>query len=190
VQEVGVVAFEESAEGLPDDIGAAILEAARQLRWPLGQTGLTAMLAGSVSAPPSARRSPAFGLLAAARPATIKRWLGTLVASGHLERYESEDGFPLLRVTRRSDPPRLTAASDAPPTAADSPLFERLRAWRQRKAADAGVPAFVVFSDRTLRALATARPSDEDQLAAVPGIGPAKLERYGRDVLAVIGAEA
>ena len=188
-RKVGVVAFEEDVRGLPDDIGAAILEAASQLRWPLGQTGFAAMLAGSVSAPPSARRSPAFGLLAGARPATIKRWLGVLLASGHLERYESEDGFPLLRVTRRGDPPRLTAGEGAPPSAADSPLFQRLRAWRQQTAADAGVPAFVVFSDRTLHALAAARPSDEGALVAVPGIGPAKLARYGRDVLAVIAAE-
>jgi ATP-dependent DNA helicase RecQ len=187
-RELGVVAFEESTPELPDDIGAAILEAAFQLRWPLGHSGLAAMLAGSVSAPPSARRHPSFGLLAAARPGTIKRWIEALLASGHLERYESEDGFPLLRVTRRSDPPRLTAAGEALTGAADSPLFERLRTWRRQTAFDAGVPAFVVFSDRTLRALAADRPSNEAELAAVQGVGPAKLERYGPDVLAVIGA--
>jgi ATP-dependent DNA helicase RecQ len=188
--EVGVIAFDEGASALPADVGAAILEAASQLRWPLGQTGLAAMLSGSVAAPPSARRSPSFGLLAAARPGTVKRWIDALVASGHLARYESEDGFPLLRVARVDDPPRLTAVDDAPPNAADTPLFERLRAWRRETAAGAEVPAFVVFSDRTLRALASVRPSDESQLAAVPGVGPAKLERYGPDLLAVIGADA
>jgi len=186
--EVGVVAFAESGVALPDDVGAAILEAVAQLRWPLGLTGLAAMLAGSVSAPPSARRSAGFGLLAAGRPGTIKRWIEALLASGHLERYESEDGFPLLRIARRTDPPRLTGSPSAVPSDVDAPLFEQLRAWRREAADSADVSAFVVFSDRTLRALAEARPADEDQLAAVPGIGPAKLERYGRDVLAVIGA--
>jgi superfamily II DNA helicase RecQ len=148
------------------------------------------MLAGSVSAPPSARRSPAFGLLAVATPAAIRRWIGRLIDSGHLERYESDDGFPLLRVARLDDPPRLV---DAAPTAdgaesspADLALFERLRAWRRAAAAAAEVPAFVVLSDRTLRALATARPASLGELADVPGIGPAKLERYGAAVLELV----
>ena len=53
---------------------------------------------------------------------------------------------------------------------------------------EAAVPAFVVLSDRTLRALAAARPADEAGLADVPGIGPAKLERYGADLLEVMEA--
>jgi DNA helicase-2/ATP-dependent DNA helicase PcrA len=52
------------------------------------------------------------------------------------------------------------------------------------------VPAFVVFSDKTLRVLASARPGDERALAAVPGIGPAKLERYGSELLALLAAPA
>ncbi|MGH3130680.1 MAG: RecQ family ATP-dependent DNA helicase, partial [Gaiellaceae bacterium] len=192
-REVGVAAFAEEAATLPDDVGAAILEAVAGLRWPLGQNGLAAMLAGSISAPPSARRSPGYGRLGAARPGTIKRWLERLIESGHLERYESDDGFRLLRLARTDDPPRLVPAAAASADAAlppeDADLFERLRAWRRDTAAAADVPAFVVFSDRTLRALAAARPADEQELTAISGVGPAKLERYGMDVLAVIGAE-
>jgi ATP-dependent DNA helicase RecQ len=177
---------------LPDDLGTAILRAAADLRWPLGTGGLAAMLAGSVSAPPSARRSRAFGLLAAATPTAIRRWIGRLIDSGHLVRYESDDGFPLLRVSRLDDPPRLVEAAPTADAAESSPadlaLFERLRAWRRATAAAAEVPAFVVLSDRTLRALATARPASLGELADVPGIGAAKLERYGTAVLELVGS--
>jgi ATP-dependent DNA helicase RecQ len=175
---------------LPDDLAGAILRAAAGLRWPLGVGGLAAMLGGSVAAPPSARRSPAFGSLAAARPAAIKRWIGRLIESGHLERYESDDGFPLLRVHRTDDPPRLIEPVDRPDvsplSAEDQGLFERLRAWRRATAVAAEVPAYVVLADKTLRALAAARPANEDELANVPGIGPAKLERYGAAVLELV----
>ena len=68
----------------------------------------------------------------------------------------------------------------------DSGLFEQLRALRRRIANAEGVPAFVVFSDATLRELASARPTDPQAMLAVSGVGPAKLERYGDNFLAVI----
>jgi ATP-dependent DNA helicase RecQ len=185
------VAALADAPELPDDVAGAILEAVAALRWPLGLTGLVATLGGSVAAPPSGRRSPGFGVLAAARPGTIKRWVLTLLDSGHLERYESEDGYPLLRGVRTdAPPPALTggARHAEPEGEVDAGLFERLRSWRLEAARADGVPAYRVFSDRTLRAVALARPSDEGELAAVPGIGPAKLERYGEAVLGQIGA--
>jgi len=85
--------------------------------------------------------------------------------------------------------PRLGAAraQDAP-AAGDEGLFERLRAWRLDRARSDEVPAYVVLHDRTLRALAATRPASRAELAAVGGFGPAKLERYGDDVLAVISA--
>ena len=71
------------------------------------------------------------------------------------------------------------------PSAYDEALFERLREWRSAQAAAASVPAYVVFTDATLTALAELRPADEAGLLAVPGIGRTKLERYGADVLAL-----
>ena len=65
-------------------------------------------------------------------------------------------------------------------------LFEELRALRRRLADEQSVPAFVVFNDATLRALAAARPTDDRAMLAVSGVGPAKLEQYGKDFLAVI----
>ena len=51
-----------------------------------------------------------------------------------------------------------------------------------------GVPAFVVFTDNTLIAIAESLPTDEAALVAIPGIGARKLEQYGADVLALVNA--
>jgi ATP-dependent DNA helicase RecQ len=68
----------------------------------------------------------------------------------------------------------------------DTPLFEALRDLRRRLADERNVPAYVVFSDATLLEMAAARPTTEAGLLAVSGVGPAKLERYGEQFLAVI----
>ena len=68
----------------------------------------------------------------------------------------------------------------------DDQLFEALRAWRREQASTQGVPAFIVFYDRTLRDLVDRRPSNHQQLLEVWGIGPVKLERYGDALLALL----
>jgi ATP-dependent DNA helicase RecQ len=68
--------------------------------------------------------------------------------------------------------------------------FESLRSWRLEVARRAEVPPYVVFHDRTLAEIAHRRPSSTGALAAIPGVGPAKLERYGESVLAVLRDEA
>ena len=69
---------------------------------------------------------------------------------------------------------------------ADSALVEALRTWRRERAADDGKPAFTVFSDSTLYAIAERRPSDEQALLAIPGIGRTKLDLFGRDVIELV----
>jgi ATP-dependent DNA helicase RecQ len=173
------------AAPLPDDVAGAIYRAVQELRWPLGRTGLTAMLRGSMTAPRSAQRSPHFGVLAAATQADVKRWLQLVELAGAIEPFESEDGFRLLRAVPRADVPRIGAAAAATP---DEGLFERLRAWRLERARSDEVPAYVVLHDATLRELAATKPTSPRDLAGVKGFGPAKLERYADDVLAVISA--
>ena len=68
----------------------------------------------------------------------------------------------------------------------DTGLFEQLRALRRRLADEESVPAFVVFSDATLRGLAAAKPTGPQAMLRVSGVGPAKLERYGETFLAAI----
>ena len=172
---------------LPDDVAGAIHAAVLALRWPLGRTGLAAMLRGSPTAPRSAQRSPSFGALAGASQADVKRWIQLLELAGALEQFESEDGFRLLRAVPGAALPAIGAAAGAPP---DDALFERLRAWRSERARADEVPAYVVLHDATLRELAAAKPTSPLDLAAVKGFGPTKLERYAEDVLAVIGGGA
>nr|WP_284291520.1 HRDC domain-containing protein [Angustibacter aerolatus] len=81
---------------------------------------------------------------------------------------------------------KVGRCDDCPPTY-DEGTFERLRAWRLAVSTAASVPAFVVFTDATLVALAEQQPTDDAGLAKVPGIGATKRERYGAQVLALLG---
>jgi DNA helicase-2/ATP-dependent DNA helicase PcrA len=70
----------------------------------------------------------------------------------------------------------------------ETPTTSALRRWRRERAQEDGVPAYVVMHDTTLVAIAERRPSTKADLASVPGIGPAKLDRYGDDLLATLAA--
>ncbi|MCF8198983.1 MAG: DNA helicase RecQ [Sulfuritalea sp.] len=71
-------------------------------------------------------------------------------------------------------------------TSAEASLFEALRAWRADKARDQGVPAYVILHDRSLIELATQRPANATELLGVVGVGQAKAERYGEDILRLL----
>ena len=70
--------------------------------------------------------------------------------------------------------------------AEDDPVFVSLRSWRLRVSQDAGVPAYVVFDNKTLAMIALARPNSRSALLAIPGVGPTKLDRYAEDVLEIV----
>jgi ATP-dependent DNA helicase RecQ len=82
----------------------------------------------------------------------------------------------------RADP---AADLDAPERA----CWERLRAWRGQTARADGVPAYVIFHDATLAAIARAAPATLDDLSQISGIGAHKLERFGEQLLAVVAGE-
>lgn len=71
------------------------------------------------------------------------------------------------------------------PSDMDEGLYERLREWRAEQAQRSGQPAFCVFTDKTLMAIAESSPDEEGDLARIPGVGVRKLNRYGADVLAI-----
>ncbi len=141
------------------------------------------MLRGSVSAPPSARASAAFGLLAAASDAEVKRWITALVGAGALVEIETDDGYRVLRAEPGAALPSLGPKESGP---VDDATVGRLRVWRRERSQADGVPAYVVFPDATLRELAATRPETPNELAAVKGFGPARIERYGDDILALL----
>jgi ATP-dependent DNA helicase RecQ len=66
---------------------------------------------------------------------------------------------------------------------ADPTMLNALKAWRLQRARKDEVPAYVVFHDTTLEEIARRRPRELWQLAKVSGVGPAKLERYGKELL-------
>jgi ATP-dependent DNA helicase RecQ len=86
--------------------------------------------------------------------------------------------------------PTSRAARSPLPTAVpspDSPLFEELKKLRRRLADERGVPAYVIFSDATLLAMADRRPTNDAELLSISGIGPKKLATYGDAFLEAIG---
>jgi DNA helicase II / ATP-dependent DNA helicase PcrA len=85
-----------------------------------------------------------------------------------------------------SGPERKLGRCDGCPSDIDEELYERLREWRIRVATASKVPAYVVFTDATLTALAERKPSGTDQLVEIAGIGPRKLSLYGEAVLALV----
>ncbi len=105
---------------------------------------------------------------------------------------------PILRgdaaITLRRDV--IAAADGARPAVKamvsdeDAPLLSALKAKRRLLAETAGVPAYVVFADRTLVEMAERRPATLDDMAGITGIGATKLERYGAAFLAIVTGEA
>ena len=123
-------------------------------------------------------------------------------SDGHHTLQVTEASWPVLR-GERTVPLRedavVRAGSGRKPTASgkgsaaagelsaeDRELFERLRAWRAETAKAASVPAYVVFPDTTLAAIAQHRPATPDELFAISGVGAKKLETYGDAVLALV----
>ncbi len=74
----------------------------------------------------------------------------------------------------------------APASPLDTAAFEALKAWRAQRAKADGVPAYVVMNDKYLEGIAKRRPSNLAALRACDGVGPAKLESYGEEILAVL----
>jgi DNA helicase II / ATP-dependent DNA helicase PcrA len=121
---------------------------------------------------------------------TASPWLGIVEAairslaaegpSGDWRRYLDGERARLRAVAGEGD------GSRRPGPQPDPEVLAALTSWRARAARAAAVPAYVIFHDTTLAALAELRPHDRESLLAVPGLGPLKVERYGHDLLALV----
>lgn len=192
----------------------AVLGAVARFHGRFGLTRIVDLLYGSSAKSlvgPGLDRSEFFGLLRRSGPVRkkghIAALLRRLIGSGHL-RVEGME-YPVLELTARgaqvlegSAPllwdgatdhgrtgdvrPNVVGFGAGSGTGLDPELFARLKRFRTEVAEEEGVPPYVVFHDRTLRHIASARPVSLDALGAVPGIGPAKLERFGRRLLEIV----
>ena len=95
----------------------------------------------------------------------------------------------VVQKRKRDRTKALPAAALAQESSSD-PLLQSLREWRRATAREHGVPAYVIFHDSTLEAIAAAHPRTLDDLRAIHGIGASKLERYGQTLLALTRAES
>ena len=107
------------------------------------------------------------------------RALADGVAPTDLRARIAEERRRLRSIGPRSS--KVTVGADADPVVLDA-----LKAWRRVAAKAAGVPAYVIFHDTTLAAVAEARPNSREDLLALPGLGPVKAARYGDDLIRVI----
>jgi RecQ family ATP-dependent DNA helicase len=131
-----------------------------------------------------------------------------LIADGVVEEFGGRAAVPAARRAKgpvQARPPKAaanvgvaanasgakTAAAAAEPvrlTAAGEALAARIKEWRAAEAKRLRVPAYVVMHDRTVAALAQARPATPRQLLEIDGMGPAKVERFGEAILGLCGA--
>lgn len=181
-------------------------------RW--GKRKIVAMLSGDLDGLPEIlARLTTTGILRDESREKIGDWLDAALGGGLLR--ATDDEYRTLSLTRagrdvmagRESRVELTLPQSAPrrmgrrakgrrllplagtPTSAgapDSELLDRLKRWRREESASRSVPAYVILHDRTLAALAAARPATLDALAELPGIGPAKLAAYGEILLTLL----
>jgi DNA helicase-2/ATP-dependent DNA helicase PcrA len=94
--------------------------------------------------------------------------------------------IPESRPTRRQGPAPTRKGAESPRSESAERAAAALREWRRERARTEAKPAYIYLTDETIEALASAMPSDMSRLAKIKGIGPAKLEAYGDEILALL----
>jgi len=151
-----------------------------------------------------------YGLLKGQSSHDIREWIYQLIAQEFL--FQTADEYPILRLGNRArevlrgfaevklrqpairkkdgkgrGSTKRPSTQDENATADyDRPLFQALRTWRRDEAQERGVPPYVIFSDKTLRELARVQPTTLTELRDIYGIGDAKLEAFGKALIARI----
>ena len=147
--------------------------------------------------PVKRKPSPLLGSLAAAikrlgtGPAQRVDWRSELAKSRqvldeHLPDVEPQPSDALETGAMPGSTKTKTARKRHAGGAGDDQLYQALKEWRSRRARAADVPQHVVLSDQTLRAIASDGPETLGRLASLPGMRPARLQRYGEDLLRVV----
>ena len=208
-----------SREVSHDDAASAkaILETVSWCRGRFGVSRIVEMLRGSRSKAMQASGAedcPTYGACRARSKLSMTSLVKDLIASGYLQVEGTE--YPTIDVThkgreilhgigaldlRQAEEPQPNVSAMKPSyqraasvvvlrtSPADPQLYERLRQLRTELAEEEGVAAFIIFHDKTLKAIAGHKPVTSAALMEIPGIGALKVERYGRRVLAVVNGD-
>jgi len=190
-------------EPAPVEAVVAGLAAVGRFSGQIGLANVAAVLGGRrnrwSTAQPWVQELPFHGALKGWSDERVRQLLAELLSAGMARQSSGE--YPVVELTpagrdavRHGRPPlvMLPAAAPRPGTGAatrsDVPIeiLDRLRRWRLETARAAGLPAYVVFHDSTLNAIAVAQPATLAELLRVPGVGDAKLRKYGEEVLEVL----
>jgi ATP-dependent DNA helicase RecQ len=176
----------------------AALAATARFSGRVGLANVAAVLGGRrtkwSTAQPWVQELPFHGALSQWKEERIRLLLTGLINAGVARQSSGE--YPVVEITsagRDALAAKTTLALTLPPESTsvrsgDVPAeaLDRLRHWRLETARAAGVPAYVVFHDKTLAAIASARPTTLGELLRVSGVGESKLRRYGDEVLEVL----
>ena len=141
-----------------------------------------------------------FGLMKGMREWEVRRMIDALLVQGYLQQTDGE--YPVLRLTaaardvllgKKKVEMRVTAVQTINPERTgeaepDEALFARLKALRQKLAMRASVPAYVIFTDASLRQMSAEKPETAQQLLQISGVGDKKCEKYGETFLREIRA--
>src|SRR3989441_6333804 len=179
----------------------AALAATARFSGRVGLANVAAVLGGRrtkwATAQPWVQDLPFHGALNRWKEDRIRQLLAELISAG-LARQSSGE-YPVVELTSagrdavaHGTAPALTLPAEATSVhRTDVPVdtLDRLRRWRLETARAGGVPAYVVFHDATLAAIASARPANLAELLRVSGVGESKLRKYGNDVLEVLRVE-
>ncbi len=185
-------------EAVPVEAVQAALAATARFSGRVGMANVAAVLGGRQTkwsvAQPWVKELRFHGALRGWKEERIRLLLSEVVAAG-LARQSSGE-YPVVEITPAGRdalasglmPPLSLPVASPAARSGDVPVetLDRLRRWRLETARAAGVPAYVVFHDATLTAIASARPSTMGELLRVSGVGEAKLRKYGDEILEVL----
>jgi ATP-dependent DNA helicase RecQ len=193
-----------------DHMARGLLEAVSQFDGKFGRSTISKLLTGSQAKQIqqwNLDRSPWYGKFKSYGSKVVDDWLKYLCAQKLLgvtigeypKLYVTKEGRQALKeevwialpgVGSRSakSPLSETYSTSAEPALVEAGLV-KLRDWRGQKARAADVPPFLILPDATLRLLAEQQPQTLEQLPQIKGLGPKKIEQFGQELLAILGAE-
>lgn len=201
--------FKQPHAPLPDDVDIEpmILDCLISSPKPVGRSGLARILTGSLRAPVAANECRHHGRLYSLGEGVIIESVDELLAQKMLRQYE-RNGYPVLAPTLKgrtlaeewlTERPDLAAPTGQPPEPADEPeeaqpaardkytaLQRALYLWRRRTADEQGIPTYVIMGNDLMFRIAESHPRNMEALAALPGMGEQRLERYGGVILDLV----